>query len=231
MTVFWPMRLGTTIAGAAKGASVASEAFHYTFRGAVKSIRSHGLRPGTYATPNGALSPLQAHIDLALPVNRGLPDALIRIDLAGLRQAGYQIPEATQVGRTLQNAGWWDRDAVPLCDSSGVHQGASMNLEQFRNEMVSYRRSVDEEAKALRDSYLALDRLHTLYRKLDSAERAMADQVLAEWALSDDEAVRFDALALIDEFKITNATPALKKLGKPPSIEQRARCALRAAEG
>ena len=40
----------------------------------------------------------------------------------------------------------------------------------------------------------------------------MADQVLAEWALSDDEAVRFDALALIDEFKITNAAPALRKL-------------------
>ena len=40
----------------------------------------------------------------------------------------------------------------------------------------------------------------------------MADQVLAEWALSDDEALRFDALALIDDFKIANEIPVLQKL-------------------
>lgn len=87
-----------------------------------------------------------------------------------------------------------------------------MNLDEFRQQMTSYRHSVDEEAKTLKDSYLALDRLHALYRKFDSAERAMADKILAEWALSDDEAVRFDALALIDDFKIAGAAPALKKL-------------------
>lgn len=87
-----------------------------------------------------------------------------------------------------------------------------MNLDEFRQQMTSYRRSVDEEAKALKDSYLALDRLHALYRKFDSVERVMADQVLAEWVLLDDEAVRFDALALIDDFKIANATRALKQL-------------------
>ena len=40
----------------------------------------------------------------------------------------------------------------------------------------------------------------------------MADQMLAEWALSEDENIRFDALALIDEFKIVSVTPALQKL-------------------
>jgi hypothetical protein len=47
------------------------------------------------------MSPLQAQIDLALPPNRGLPDALLRIDLEGLRKAGFQIPEVTQVGRSF----------------------------------------------------------------------------------------------------------------------------------
>jgi len=84
---------------AARGAAGATEAFHYTFSRALASIQSQGLRQGSYATPNGTMSPLQAHIDLALPANRGLPDALVRIDLAGLRKAGYQIPEATRVGR------------------------------------------------------------------------------------------------------------------------------------
>lgn len=46
------------------------EAFHYTFDDAVESISRNGLRPGSYATPAGNLSPLQAQIDLALPPNR-----------------------------------------------------------------------------------------------------------------------------------------------------------------
>ena len=87
-----------------------------------------------------------------------------------------------------------------------------MKLDEIRSEMESYRRAVDEEARSLKDSYLALDKLHRLYRGFDSEDRAMADQVLAEWALSEDEDVRFDALALIDDFKIVSALPALRDL-------------------
>lgn len=87
-----------------------------------------------------------------------------------------------------------------------------MKLEEFQNLMESYWRAVDEEGKSLKDSYIALDRLHSLYRKFDAKEQLMADQVLAEWALSEDENVRFDALALIDDFKITTAMPALNTL-------------------
>jgi len=87
-----------------------------------------------------------------------------------------------------------------------------MNFREFRQEMESYRRSVDEEARTLKDSYLALDKLHALYEKFDSEERAMADRVLAEWALSDDEGLRFDALALIDDFKVKTAAHTLRTL-------------------
>ncbi len=37
--------------------------------------------------------------DLALPPNRGLRDAVVRVDLAGLRGAGYEVPMFSQVGR------------------------------------------------------------------------------------------------------------------------------------
>lgn len=67
---------------------------------------------------------------------------------------------------------------------------------------------------SLKDSHLALDRLHALYRKFDGEERALADQVLAEWVLSQDEKVRFDASALIDDFAIATAIPALEKLAE-----------------
>jgi len=42
----------------------------------------------------------------------------------------------------------------------------------------------------------------------------MADLVLAEWALSEDDGLRFDALALIHDFSVRTATPALLELAK-----------------
>jgi hypothetical protein len=87
-----------------------------------------------------------------------------------------------------------------------------MNLDEFRDQLEMYRRRVDEEANSVKDSYLALERLYSLYRSFAADERTMADKVLAEWAISDVEDVRYDALALIDDFKIRAAMPALRLL-------------------
>lgn len=87
-----------------------------------------------------------------------------------------------------------------------------MTLDEFRQQMTSYRQSADDEAKSFKDPYIALDRLRALYSNFDCAEKQMANRVLAEWVLSDDEGVRFDALALINEFKIRSTIPDLKKL-------------------
>jgi hypothetical protein len=48
---------------------------------------------------------MQAQLDLALPATRGLTDAVVRIDLAGLRQAGYELPEVSQIGRNFRMPG------------------------------------------------------------------------------------------------------------------------------
>ncbi len=56
-----------------------------------------GLRPGSYATPVEGLSPLQAHIDLALNPAGGARNSVLTVDLAGLRAAGYEIPQVTRV--------------------------------------------------------------------------------------------------------------------------------------
>lgn len=87
-----------------------------------------------------------------------------------------------------------------------------MNLDEFRKQMDSYRGCADVEAKSLKYPQLALDRLCSLYLTLDVYERTMADQVLAEWVVSEDENVRFDALALVDDLKIQAATSALRRL-------------------
>lgn len=65
-----------------------------------EAILKTGLKRGSYLTTTGELSPLQAHIDLALSPNRGLPDVILRIDLNGLRAAGYEIPKPTSVARS-----------------------------------------------------------------------------------------------------------------------------------
>lgn len=87
-----------------------------------------------------------------------------------------------------------------------------MTLNEFRLEMALYRQSVDDEAKSLKNPHIALERLRALYRKLDTNECQRANQVLSEWALSDDEGLRFDALALIDELRISTTVPALYEL-------------------
>ena len=72
------------------------KAYHHTADEFIESITKAGLRPGSYATPIGGLSPLQAKIELALPGN--LPrNSILEIDLDGLRNAGYVIPDATRV--------------------------------------------------------------------------------------------------------------------------------------
>lgn len=95
--------LASDDAGRALGA--ADDAFHYTFTEAVDSIMEEGLRQGSYATNTSSLSPLQAQIDLALPPNRGLRDAVVRVDLGGLRGAGYDVPEFSRVGRSFNMPG------------------------------------------------------------------------------------------------------------------------------
>jgi hypothetical protein len=76
-------------------------AYHYTYSQFVASIEQTGLRADTFATLDGDLSPLQAQLDLALPPNLGSPDAVIQIDLAGLREAGYEIPATTRVSNVV----------------------------------------------------------------------------------------------------------------------------------
>jgi hypothetical protein len=87
-----------------------------------------------------------------------------------------------------------------------------MTLDECRIVIASYRRAADDEAKSLKDPNVALEKLRLLYRKFDAGDRRMADEVFSEWALSDDEKIRFDALFLIDELKISIALPALHKL-------------------
>lgn len=80
------------------------EAFHYTDAKWKEDINTNGLRKDSYATPDGNLSPDQASIELALPPNRNLPDAKLKIDLDAMRRDGFDIPQPTRVSNVVTDA-------------------------------------------------------------------------------------------------------------------------------
>ncbi len=88
----------------------------------------------------------------------------------------------------------------------------SMGMAGMREQMAAFRKVANEEALSLKNSQLALERLQAVFRRFTSAERVLADKILAEWILSDDETVRFDAMVLADRFRIRDVTPALSEL-------------------
>jgi hypothetical protein len=86
-----------------------------------------------------------------------------------------------------------------------------MTLDEFRQEMSAYLKAVKQEEIELRYSSHTFVRMENLYRRFDAQERAMADQVLAEWLSSDNSSERYHAYVLIDKFRIAAALPALEK--------------------
>lgn len=85
-------------------------------------------------------------------------------------------------------------------------------MSDVRTEWERLRDRVDVEARGMKDSQSTLDELSARYRSLARSDRGVIDELLAEWVLSDDENLRFDALALISEHKIASALPALRSL-------------------
>ena len=69
---------------------------------------------------------------------------------------------------------------------------------------------LDAEALAAKQSQEATVRLTSFYAGLDEGDRAVVNAAIAEWVVGDDNRRRFDALALIQEFEIRSAVPALR---------------------
>ncbi len=86
------------------------------------------------------------------------------------------------------------------------------NLDKVRSEMNAYRASACDLAGSLKDSQVVTEKLRAYYERLSLEQKQLADQILCEWALSQDEKMRFDALALIDEFGVKAAWESLHNI-------------------
>jgi hypothetical protein len=67
-------------------------------------------------------------------------------------------------------------------------------------------------ATSAKDSPAVLPELFAAYRSLPPTDRFAVDYILAEQVESTSESDRFDALAIVGEFRILSALPALKRL-------------------
>ena len=70
---------------------------------------------------------------------------------------------------------------------------------------------IDAEAQARKDSQAALSRLTEHYQRLDEEDKSVANVVLVRWVTEGNTRQRYDALALIREFEIRSALPALRE--------------------
>lgn len=89
-----------------------------------------------------------------------------------------------------------------------------MTPDETRRWWRGLRDQVDLDARASKESTEAIIEISDQYRRLGPTQRDVIDQVVGEWLLSEDEGLRFDALALIAEHRIRSAVPALRQLAE-----------------
>jgi hypothetical protein len=88
----------------------------------------------------------------------------------------------------------------------------AVNENTIREDWLAFWKDADERARARKHSQVALLEVAARYRNLPPDQRAVVNEVLVEAVSSNDATTRFDALALIEEFQITSASSALRKL-------------------
>jgi hypothetical protein len=87
-----------------------------------------------------------------------------------------------------------------------------MTYDEFRDRLEAWWFENDSRAVARKDSQGALAELVALYDDFDSQDRSLADRVLIEWLNSSNERKLYDALAMIDHFRVQSAAGALRVL-------------------
>lgn len=95
-----------------------------------------------------------------------------------------------------------------------------MNRDEVRLEWVQFRNETNHRARAVKQSQQAIYDLMSHYRSLSEAEKREVDALLIEDLDSTEENTQFDALALIREFKVKSALPALRALADRLEAEQ-----------
>jgi hypothetical protein len=87
-----------------------------------------------------------------------------------------------------------------------------MALIDVRQQLETWWSTFDARALSEKDSQAVTIELIRRYGQLSPAERTIADPVIGEWVRSHEERKRFDALAVIDHYRVRSAVPQLHAL-------------------
>lgn len=74
------------------------------------------------------------------------------------------------------------------------------------------RQRLDSAARESKNPQAVVVELSRRYGDLSPNDRVVVDELIADWVLAEDEAKRFDALALIAEHRIRTAAAAVREL-------------------
>lgn len=87
-----------------------------------------------------------------------------------------------------------------------------MNTNFTESDWAEWRDTVSRAAEASKSSHSALEAIFEAYRGFSTDHRNVVDAWMRRALLGDDEAARFDALALVREFRVQSALPELRIL-------------------
>lgn len=87
-----------------------------------------------------------------------------------------------------------------------------MATDDFRRRMEAWWSDCDSDAMARKESQSVTLKLIKIFGQMEPEDRTIADLVVGEWACSDEERKRFDALAVIAHFRIRTTIPQLRML-------------------
>jgi hypothetical protein len=82
----------------------------------------------------------------------------------------------------------------------------------LREDIVQLRLELDARAEQSRAPQIVVNELERALVELRDEERAVAEALLIEWAVSEDPKERFDGVTLIRRLRVVSALPALESL-------------------
>lgn len=93
-----------------------------------------------------------------------------------------------------------------------------MNQDEWRKTIGDWWSEIDAQALASKDSQAATLLLLERFRELNEDTMPVAAAVLGEWVLSTNSRQRFDALAVVQEFRLVSAVSQLRELESRLSV-------------
>jgi hypothetical protein len=172
--------------------------YHYTFREHIPDIIEFGLRSGC-SIGTELVGGAEAKVKYALPGR--VRDAVVAVDLAGVRKSGVRLSGPTSHPDPEFRA----RDAQMSAREFDLAVAHGESFESFWARM-------DSETDLWKDPFRAITAVERLHASSTRAQRASIEATLLDWLGSADLRRRYDAIVLVRRLHLRAAIQRLQGL-------------------